>query len=188
MRKLVVFDHITLDGYFSGPNGDMSFFHNRFKDDEFYAFAMDNIKAAGALLFGRVTYDLMVSHWPTPEAIKNDPVIAERMNSLPKFVFSRTLAKTPWNNTQLVKGDLVSEVRKLKEASGNRIAILGSGNIVAQLAPHGLIDEYEIVLNPVAIGAGRTLFEGIAEPLHLKLTKTHIFRNGNVLLCYQPTA
>ncbi|MGB7155388.1 MAG: dihydrofolate reductase family protein [Candidatus Acidiferrales bacterium] len=110
------------------------------------------------------------------------------MNSRPKFVFSRTLTKTPWNNTQLVKGDLVSEVRKLKEAPGNRMAILGSGNIVAQLAPHGLIDEYEIVLNPVAIGRGRALFEGIAEPLHLKLTKTHIFRNGNILLCYQPTA
>jgi dihydrofolate reductase len=188
VRKLVVFDHITLDGYFSGPNGDMSFFHNRFRDEEFYAFAVDNIKAADTLLFGRVTYDLMVSHWPTQEAIKNDPVVAERMNSLPKFVFSRTLARTPWNNTQLVKGDLVSEVRKLKEAPGNRMAILGSGNIVAQLAPHGLIDEYEIVLNPVAIGAGRAMFEGINEPLNLKLTKTRVFRNGNVLLCYQPTA
>jgi dihydrofolate reductase len=185
MRKLVVFDHITLDGYFSGPNGEMSFFHNRFRDDEFHAFAVDNIKEADGLLFGRTTYELMVNYWPTPEALKNEPVIAERMNSLPKFVFSRTLAKTPWNNTQLVKGDLVSEVQKLKEASGNRMAILGSGNLVAQLAPHGLIDEYEIVLNPVAIGAGRTLFEGIHSPISLKLTNTRVFCNGNVLLCYE---
>ncbi|MFZ0211620.1 MAG: dihydrofolate reductase family protein [Candidatus Acidiferrales bacterium] len=188
MRKLIVFDHITLDGYFCDPNGDMSFFHNRFKDDEFYSFAVDNIKAAGALLFGRVTYELMVAYWPTADAIKADPAIAERMNTLPKFVFSRTLAKTPWNNTQLMKGDLVSEVRKLKEAPGNRIAILGSGNIVAQLAPHGLIDEYEIVVNPVAIGAGRTIFERINAPLNLKLTKTRAFRNGNILLCYEPMA
>ncbi|MGB6484644.1 MAG: dihydrofolate reductase family protein [Candidatus Acidiferrales bacterium] len=188
MRKLIVFDHITLDGYFCGPNGDMSFFHNRFRDDEFHAFAVDNIKAAGGLLFGRITYELMAAHWPTPNAIKNDPVVAERMNSLPKFVFSRTLAKTPWNNTHLLKGDLVSEVRKLKEVSGNRMAILGSGNIVAQLASHGLIDEYEIVVNPVAIGAGRAMFHGINEPLQLQLTKTRTFRNGNVLLCYEPMA
>ena len=186
MRKLAVFDHITLDGYFSGLNGDIGFFHNRFKDDEFHAFAVDNIRAAGALLFGRITYEVMFAYWPITDAAKAEPVIADRMNSLPKFVFSRTLAKTPWNNAQLVKGDLVSEVRKLKEAPGNRMAILGSGNIVAQLAPHGLIDEYEIVVNPVAIGRGRTLFEGVKELLHLKLVKTRTFRNGNVLLCYEP--
>jgi dihydrofolate reductase len=186
MRKLIVFDHITLDGYFCGANGDMSFFHYRFRDDEFHAFAVDNIKEADGLLFGRTTYEIMVNYWPAPEALKNEPVIAERMDNLPKFVLSRTLSKSSWNNTQFLNGDIVSEVRKLKQAPGNRIAILGSGSLVAQLAPHGLIDEYEIVVNPVAVGRGRTLFEGIKSPINLQLTSTRVFRNGNVLLCYEP--
>jgi dihydrofolate reductase len=83
--------------------------------------------------------------------------------------------------------DIASEVRKVKQLPGERIAILGSGSIIAQLAPLGLIDEYELVLNPVAIGRGRTLFEGIKDRINLRRTKTRTFRNGNVLLCYEPT-
>jgi dihydrofolate reductase len=182
MRKLMVLNHITLDGYFCGPNGDMSFFHNRWGDEEFHAFAVDNSKEADALLFGRTTHEVMVSYWPTPEALQNEPIIAERMNNLPKFVLSRTLSKSSWNNTQFLNGDIVSEVRKLKQAPGKRITILGSGSIVAQLASHGLIDDYEIVVNPVAIGRGRTLFEGINSPISLDLASTRVFHNGNVLL------
>jgi dihydrofolate reductase len=187
MPQLVVFNHITLDGYFAAANGDISFLRQRFKDDEFHSFAVENIKAAGTLLFGRVTYEVMVNYWPTPNAIKDEPVIAERMNTLPKFVMSRTLRKSCWNNTQFLNGDIAPEVRKVKRLPGNRIAILGSGSIVAQLAPLGLIDEYELVLNPVAIGRGRTLFDGIRDAMNLRLTKTRTFRNGNVLLCYEPT-
>jgi dihydrofolate reductase len=186
MPQLIVFDHITLDGYFAAPNGDISFLRQRFKDDEFHSFAVENINAAGSLVFGRVTYEVMVNYWPTPNAIKDEPTIAERMNSLLKFVLSRTLSKSSWNNTQFPKGDIASEVRKIKQLPGKRIAILGSGSIVAQLAPLGLIDEYELVLNPVAIGRGRTLFDGIKDQMNLKLTKTHTFRNGNVLLNYEP--
>ena len=186
MPQLIVFNHITLDGYFAGPTGDISFLRQRFKDDEFHSFAVENISAAGALLFGRVTYDVMVTYWPTPNAINDEPAIAERMNSLPKFVLSRTLSRSSWNNTQFLKGDIASEVRKIKQSPGKRIAILGSGSIVAQLAPLGLIDEYEIVVNPVAIGRGRTLFEGIRDQLNLRLTKTRTFCNGNVLHCYEP--
>ncbi len=186
MPQLIVFDHITLDGYFAAPNGDISFLRQRFKDDEFHSFAVENINAAGALLFGRVTYEVMVSYWPTPNATKDEPAIAGRMNSLPKFVLSRTLSKSSWNNTQFLNGDIASEVRKLKQLPGKRIAILGSGSIVAQLAPLGLIDEYELVLNPVAIGRGRTLFDGIKDQMNLRLIKTRTFRNGNVLLNYEP--
>lgn len=187
MPQLIVFDHITLDGYFATPNGDISFLRQRFKDHEFHSFAVENINAAGTLLFGRVTYEVMVNYWPTPTAIKDEPAIAERMNSLPKFVLSRTLSKSSWNNTQFLNGDIASEVRKIKQLPGKRIAILGSGAIVTQLAPLGLIDEYELVLNPVAIGRGRTLFEGIRDQINLRLTKTRTFRNGNVLHCYEPT-
>jgi dihydrofolate reductase len=93
-----------------------------------------------------------------------------------------------WNNTTLVKGDLAAEMRKMKQASGENMVILGSGSIVSQLAQEGLIDEYQIVVNPVVLGHGRTMFDGVTEKLRLKLTKTRAFGNGNVLVCYEPEA
>jgi dihydrofolate reductase len=108
------------------------------------------------------------------------------MNGLPKVVFSRTLEKASWSNTKLLRGGLAEEVRKMKAGPGKDIAILGSGSLVSQLAHEGLIDEYQIVVNPVVIGNGRTMFEGVKEKLALKRTKTRAFRNGNVLLCYEP--
>ena len=96
--------------------------------------------------------------------------------------------RSSWSNTTLVKSGLVAEVRKLKVQSGPDLVILGSGTIVAQLAPEGLIDEYQIVLNPIALGTGRTLFEGVKHTLALKLNKTRTFKNGNILLSYGPTA
>jgi dihydrofolate reductase len=183
MRKLIVFNLVTLDGYFSGQGGDISW-HN--VDEEFNKYAIEKVKAGNTLLFGRATYELMASFWPTPEAIKNDPIVAERMNSLPKIVFSRTLDKAEWNNTRIVKGDMLPEIRRMKQESGKDMTILGSGSIVSQLAPHGLIDEYQIMVNPVVLGKGETMFEGIQDKLALKLTKTRIFGNGNVLLHYEP--
>jgi len=128
----------------------------------------------------------MLSYWPTPLAMKNDPIVAERMNNLPKVVFSRTLDKPSWNNTKLIKSEMLAEVRKMKNEPGEGMAILGSGSIVSQLAQEGLIDEYQIVVNPVVLGSGRPMFEGIKEKLALNLIKTRTFRNGNVYLCYEP--
>jgi dihydrofolate reductase len=108
------------------------------------------------------------------------------MNGMGKVVFSRTLEKAEWNNTRLIKGDLVTEVRKLKEEDGPGMAILGSGSIVAQLALHGLIDEYQMMIDPLALGKGRSMFDGIPEQLNLKLTKSRVFNNGKVFLCYEP--
>jgi dihydrofolate reductase len=183
MRKLIVFNLVTLDGYFAGRGGDISW-HN--VDAEFNEYAIEMVKAGNTLLFGRITYELMASFWPTPEAIKNDPIVAERMNNLPKIVFSRTLDKVDWNNTRLVKANMLSEIRKMKQESGNDMAILGSGSIVSQLAQQGLIDEYRIMVNPVILGKGKTMFEGIQDKLALKLIKSRIFDNGNVLLYYEP--
>lgn len=186
MRQLVVFNHVTLDGFFADMNGDMSWAH---KDDaEWNSFVADNASGGGQLLFGGITYDLMASFWPTPHAIKNMPVVAERMNNLPKVVFSRTLDKALWNNTKLVKNDMIGEIRKMKKESGKDMAIMGSGSIVSQLAQHALIDEYQIVVIPVALGKGRTMFEGVTVKVPLKLTNTRTFGNGNVLLCYEPMA
>jgi dihydrofolate reductase len=183
MRKLGVFNLVTLDGYFSGQGGDISWHR---VDPEFQEYAEKNSTSGNTLLFGRVTYEITASYWPSPEALKDDPVVAKGMNSSPKIVFSRTLRKADWANTRLVKNDLLGEIRKLKQQSGKDLTILGSGSIVKQLAPAGLIDEYQILLNPVVLGKGKTMFEGVESKLTLKLTKTRTFGNGNVLLCYEP--
>jgi dihydrofolate reductase len=186
MRRLVAFNNVTLDGYFTGENGDISWFKNIDSDPEFKAFIAENASGNGMLLFGRVTYELMAGYWPTPHAMQQDPVVAKGMNSLPKIVFSRTLSSASWSNTKLVKGDLLAEVRRLKDESDRDMAILGSGSIVSQLTKERMIDEYQFVVNPVIIGKGRPLFDGVKTPLPLKLTRTRAFRNGNVLLCYEP--
>jgi dihydrofolate reductase len=187
MRRLMVFNQVTLDGYFAGPNGDLSWAHSAPDDAEWNAFVEENATAGGVLVFGRITYEMMASYWPTPDAIKSDPVVAKGMNSLPKVVFSRTLAKVSWNNTKLVRGELAAEVRKMKQEPGKDMVILGSGTIVSQLAQEGLIDEYQIIVNPVVLGKGRTMFDGIKNKLALKLTETRTFGNGNVLLSSEPT-
>jgi dihydrofolate reductase len=185
MLRLVVFQNLSLDGYFVDGKGDMSW-AKQDNDEEFNAFTTENAKGGGVLLFGRVTYELMANFWPTPQAHKILPVVAERMNNLPKVVFSRTLQKASWNNTKLVKGDPVTEIRKMKSEPGAGMVIMGSGSLVPQLALERVIDEYQVVVNPVALGAGRTIFDGIQERLNLKLTNSRIFRNGKVFLCYQP--
>ncbi len=186
MPKLVVYNAVSLDGYFTDTNGDMSWAHKR--DPEWQAFVSENASGGGQLLFGRVTYDLMASFWPTPLAAQSNPIVVERMNSLRKFVLSKTLEKVSWNNTTLLKGDLTTEVRKLKQQPGPNIVIMGSGSIVAQLADAGLIDEYQIVLNPLVVGNGRTLFEGVKNKLPMRLAKSRAFGNGNVVLFYEPLA
>jgi dihydrofolate reductase len=115
MRKLIVFNHVTLDGYFTSANGDMSWAHTGNDDAEFNEFVADNASGGGQLLLGRMTYDLFSSYWPTQIAIQNNPIVAEGMNNMSKAVFSRTLDEAPWNNTKLLKGDIVSEMRKLKK-------------------------------------------------------------------------
>jgi dihydrofolate reductase len=186
MQKLIVFNNISLDGFFAAVNGDFNWAKVDTDDAEFSAFVGGNASGHGQLLFGRITYEMMAGFWPTPNAIKIFPKVAEGMNSMRKIVFSRTLSNASWNNTRLVKNGLVSEVRKMKSEKGNGIAILGSGTIVAQLAPEGLIDEYQFMVNPVVLGKGRTMFEGVSEKLNLKLTKTRTFKNGKVFLSYQP--
>lgn len=185
MQKLIVFNLVSLDGYFVDTKGDMSWAHNANKDQEWDAFVENNARSGGTLVFGRITYELMASYWPTPAAQQNFPLVAERMNNLPKVVFSRTLEKASWNKTKLIKDDIASEIRTMKKESGKGMAIMGSGSIVLQLTQERLIDEYQIVMVPIIIGDGRTMFDGVKEKLNLKLTKTRSFANGNVLLCYE---
>jgi dihydrofolate reductase len=182
----MVFNHISLDGYFVDAHADMSFANNPKPDAEWDAFVNGNASGSGTLVFGRITYDLMASFWPTPIAAKGMPVVAERMNALQKVVFSRTMEKPAWINTRLVKNDLPGEIRRMKKGDGEDMVIFGSGSIVSQLTQHGLIDEYQIIVDPVVLGKGRTMFEGIKGKLPLKLISTRSFSNGNVLLNYMP--
>ena len=184
MRKLLVFNHVSLDGLFVDAKGDMSWAHQR--DAEWNEFVAGNAKGGGVLVFGRVTYEMMASFWPTPMAAQNSPAVAELMNKLQKIVFSKTMKEASWSNTKLMKGDLATEVRKLKQDPGLDMVIMGSGTIISQLAQEGLIDEFQIVLAPIVIGSGGTLFEGVKEKLSLKLKSTRSFKNGNVFLCYEP--
>src|ERR1700730_14441649 len=180
MRRVVVFNTVTLDGFFVDSKGDMSWAHKN--DTEWNAFVSENASGNGMLLFGRITYELMASYWPTPMALQHFPVVAKGMNDMPKAGFSRTLDKASWNNTELLKGDMAGEVRKMKKVAGPDMVILGSGSIVSQLTQQNLIDEYQIVLSSTVLGKGRTMFEGIKEKLNLKLTKSRTFGNGNVFL------
>jgi len=184
MRNLSVFNSVTVDGYFTDKDGDMSWAHKQ-DDPEWNAFTAENAKSGGELLFGRVTYDLMASFWPTPAAEKMAPEVAENINKAPKIVFSRSMEKAEWNNTRIIQGDLAEEIRKLKEAPGEGLVLMGSGSIISQIALAGVIDEYQMVVNPLALGKGRSMFDGIKEQLNLTLVSTRAFKNGNVLLTYK---
>ena len=183
MRKVILFNMVSLDGYFEGQNHDINWHR---VDEEFDQFAIEQLNTAGALIFGRVTYQLMADFWPTPDALETDPIVAERMNALPKVVFSRTLESVEWNNTRLMKGDAAVEVSKLKQQPGNDLFVFGSADLAATLIQNGLIDEFRIIVNPVVLGSGTPMFKDMLGLLHLDLIKTRIFRNGNVLLYYEP--
>ncbi len=186
MQKLMVFNNVSLDGYFTDAKGGMDFGRNDKPDAEWDEFITGNASGTGGMfVFGRITYEMMAAYWPTPQAAISMPEVAHSMNATPKVVFSRTLKEATWSNTRLVKDDLAGEIRRLKEGPGEGMVIFGSGTIVAQLAQEGLIDEYQFVVNPVVLGGGRTMFDGIKGKLPLELIATRPFANGNVVLRYQ---
>jgi len=183
MRRLTAFEQVSVDGFFTDAKGDMSWAHKQ--DPEWNEFAASNAKGGGMLVFGRVTYEMMAAFWPTPAAQKANAAVAEGMNTMPKIVFSRTLDKAAWSNTTVVKTDPAAAVRKMKKEPGPDMVILGSGTIVSQLAQADLIDAYQIVVDPIVLGRGRTLFEGVKDKIALKRTATRAFGNGNVVLDYE---
>jgi len=183
MRKVIFFMLTSLDGYFEGPDRDINW-HN--VDEEFNEFAIQQTGEFGALLFGRVTYELMAGYWPSEAAKRDDPIIAGLMNGLPKIVFSKTLKKVEWENTTLVKGNFVEAISRLKQEAGKDIAIFGSSDLTVTLMEHGLVDEYRVMVNPIILGQGKPVFNGIKSPVKLTLIKTKTFKSGNVLFYYVP--
>jgi dihydrofolate reductase len=184
MRSILAFEVVTLDGYYEGPNGEFDW---PVTDAEFEQFAVEQIDEVDALLFGRVTYEMMASYWPTAMAKEqNDARITEKMNGLPKFVVSRTLDRADWAETRVLRGDLAEEVTALKQQPGRGIAVFGSPALVVSLLEAGLIDELRVMVSPVLLGAGKSLFRTADERIALKLLGARCFASGNVLLTYEP--
>ncbi len=172
MSKLILFNMMTVDGLFEGPNKEIDW-HS--VDHEFNEFAIEQLDSAGTLIFGRKTYEIMAGYWPTPDSIKDDPEVANRMNSIPKIVFSRTLENAPWNNTRLVKSVIKEQIETMKQQSDEDIFILGSANLASKFRELGLIDEYRIMVNPVILGKGNPLFLESESRENLKLFKSKTF-------------
>lgn len=185
MRKLSVFNFISMNGFFAGANGDISWHKNQPDDDEKDKFGKEGVGAANLLIFGRKTYEMMASFWPTM-GMQVDPVMAEGMNKSAKIVFSKTLDKADWNNTQLIKTDMFEAIKKLKAEEGADMTILGSGSVVTQLAEAGLIDEFQFMVDTVAIGQGTPVFNGIKQNLALQLVNHKVFKSGVLVLTYKP--
>lgn len=182
MGKLSSFTFITLNGFYKGINEDISWHRHGAEESEY---AARGANSESILLFGRITYEMMVSYWPTPAAYQNMPAVAEGMNNSEKIVFSKTLGKAEWKNTKLIKDNIVDEIKKLKKTSAKGMTILGSGSIVSQFAEAGLIDEYQIMLDPVVLGDGIPIFKGMKNKLDLTLTDIKRFKSGIVLLSYR---
>ena len=160
MRKVIASTFVTLDGFVVGPNEDMSWVMDNF-NEEMGKYAGDLMNSMDTILLGRVTYQIMTNFWP---AAGDDVPGADRMNNVPKIVFSKTLDKVEWgnwNNARLVKKNIAEEVSKLKQQPGKNIVIYGSATIVRTFMQLGLIDEYQLLVHPIVLGAGKPLFKDI---------------------------
>lgn len=179
MRKLIMWNLITLDGYFEGEkNWDLSW-HERVWGEELERFSIEQLKSTDMLLFGRVTYEGMEAYWQGAEG-----EIAEYMNSLPKVVCSRTLQTAAWNNTILVKDNVAEEVTRLKQRGHGNIFVFGSANLSETLMDAGLFDEYRLGIAPFICGKGRLLFSAGLNPQELELLETRPLSTGCVILRY----
>jgi dihydrofolate reductase len=181
MRKVFLFMMTTLDGYFEGPDHDISW-HNA-DGEEFATFANNQLDEVDTLIFGRRTYEMMAGFWPSEEAIKMEPGTAVRMNSLHKVVFSHSPMNVDWHNAQS-STDVVEKMRELKSMPGKDIAVLASSNLCLTLIKEGLLDEIRIMINPLVIGAGTSLFDGTDALHQFTLKNSRVFQSGNVLLTY----
>jgi dihydrofolate reductase len=187
MRNVVAAEYVTIDGVMQDPGGVGEIEHggwsSKYFDDELAKYQSDQLLASDALLLGRVTFEGFAAAWPSMEEAEGE--FAIRMNALPKFVASRTLNEPlAWNGT-LLQGDLPEEVAKLKQQPGENLLIYGSGELVNELHPHGLIDEYRLMVFPVTLGGGKRLFREGTDMTALTLTDAEKSSSGVALLTYR---
>ncbi len=187
MRKIIVFNLISIDGFFAGEDGNIDW---HMVDDEFNEFAVKHTKEFGAIIFGKTTYKLFEEFWPgavsDPKMSPEDREIAKTIDDMEKIVFSKSLTDVTWKNSKLFHEITPEEVNKWKAGEGKPMAIFGSGTIVQQMTNLGLVDEYRLLVNPIILGRGKPMFKDIKEMQKLKLLDTRTFGNGNVLLTYEP--
>ena len=184
MRKIMVFENISLDGLMAGPNGEIDW---AVRDDEVTQLSRQGQDATDLFMFGRVTYDMMASFWPTPAGEAANPTFAGILNDATKIAFSRTLKAAGWQNTELLSELNKDRILDLKARPGKGIMIFGSASIVDQLSTLGLIDEFQLILNPVILGRGKRLFGDAAGRLNLELADVRTFESGLIYLRYRPS-
>lgn len=186
MRKVVLFMHVSLDGFAAGPKGELDFLTY---DEELVQYAADLVKTVGSPVYGRTTYQLMESYWPTvltkPDAPKHAQEHAQWVENIPKIVFSRTLNEVTWNNTRLIKDNVSDEVRKLKQEPGKDLAIFGSPGLATTFMKEGLIDEYKLTVHPVILGNGLSVFKSNTVKSTLKLLDAKTLKSGVVTVHYE---
>jgi dihydrofolate reductase len=183
VNTLASFIVTTLDGFYEGPNGEFDWL---IPDEEFNDFAVGQLDEADTLGFGRATYEHMAAYWPTEQARVNDPAVTSRMNTKPKVVFSTALHRASWSNTTIVAGEAVAQVESVKTAAGGELLVLGSAHLTAHFAAAGVLDELRIMVCPIVLGSGRSLFGDLHDRISLALLRFRQFDSGNVLLTYRP--
>ena len=179
MRKLVVSEFVSLDGVMEDPRWTF-----QFPSEDRDKFKFDELAASDALLLGRVTYEGFAAAWP--RMTEQTGEYGAWMNGYPKYVVSTTLEEAGWNNSTVIKANVVEEVSRLKQQPGKDILVFGSGELVNTLMRHDLIDEYRLMVFPVVVGGGKRLFEGASDKKALKLVETKAFASGVVVLSYGP--
>ena len=189
MRKVKLQMQLSLDGFVSGPNGEMDWMEWNW-DDEIKNYVTELTDSADTLLMGKVLYQGMSTHWPAiaakADSEKGDIEFADKMNNTPKIVFSKSLGKADWSHTALLDGEIETEIARLKQSPGMDLLIYGGADLVSSFVRSDLIDEYHLFINPAAIGNGKSIFKKRENRLKLKLLKARSFPCGIVVLCYQP--
>ncbi len=186
MRKIIFSIPISLDGFIEGPHRELDWV---IADDDLHDFASDLLSRGDLIMYGRVTYELMVSFWPTAtddrSATKSIVRFANTLNPMKKIVFSKTLKQVGWN-TQVVDTLIVDEIKQMKAQPGGDILLGGGATLAQAFIQGGLVDEYQLVVQPVAIGEGKSLFKGIYEMPKLHYQWSRPFQSGAIVLCYRP--
>lgn len=178
MRKIIVMEYLTIDGVLETPEK----WQFPYMSADVAEFVKAQIHALEAMLLGRVTYEIFAADWPS--RTHNEFGIADKLNSQPKFVVSSTLERVEWNNSMLIKKNVVEEISRLKQKPGGNIGIPGSAKLIQSLMPYGIIDEYQLLIHPVVLGTGQRLFKD-GSWMPLKLIESEAFSSGVVLLRYQ---
>ncbi len=181
MRRIILLQSVSLDGYFEGPNHDLSWI-----EQDYEAFDTRGEYTIDAFLFGHRTYDLVKAFWSTDQGMQTAPEMAKSLTDNVKIVASRVGFEPGWNNVKVITGNVIGQIRKIKTWPGADLMMFGSNQLVVSLMEEGLVDAFQIIVRPVAIGKGTPLFAGLKKRVALDLKNVNKFKSGAVMLTYEP--